>query len=113
MTAKHLLPLAVVALLAGGVLGTTARADQAAGLSDAALIAAAKISLAQAIVAAEQHSNGHAVGAGIDNQNGTVQFAVEVATGLGTQTVLVDPNTGSVTAVQAGSDQGSDGEHQD
>lgn len=82
--------------------------------SDAATMAAAKVSLSQAIITAEQHAKGKAFDAGVDNQNGTARISVEVAGSQGVQTVLIDPATGAVVGTHAGGeDQEGQGEHED
>ena len=82
--------------------------------SDAATMAAAKVSLAQAITTAEQHAGGKAFDAGVDNQNGKARISVEVAGGQGVRTVLIDPATGAVVGTHAGGeDQEGEGGHED
>ncbi|MBU6497821.1 MAG: hypothetical protein KGJ41_10095 [Rhodospirillales bacterium] len=105
MTARKLAPFALAALLAlgatGGVALANARNDEG---NDAASLANAKVSLVQAIAIAEQQAGGHAVGAGVNNENGRVSIAVDVAAANGVRTVLIDPATGQVAADHAGGD---------
>ena len=104
-------------LLAGAFvigLAGTARAESNEDRSDAAALAAAKVSLSQAIATAEQSAGGKAIGADVDNQNGVARIAVEVAGGQGVRTVLIDPQTGKVVATRVtGAEHEEDGEHAD
>ena len=100
------LPWLLVGALAIGLAGT-ARADSSEDRSDAAVLAAAKVSLGQAIAIAERRAGGRAIGAEVDNGNGAARIAVEVASAQGVRTVLIDPQTGHVIAIRA-----TRGEHQ-
>lgn len=101
MNRKMLAPLAFAAILSAGAAGSAviAHAGEAEG-SDAAALANAKITLGQAIAAAEQRVGGKAIDAGVENQNGTVSIAVDVAGKQGVKTVLFDPATGQITATR-------------
>jgi uncharacterized membrane protein YkoI len=103
MTKKYIIPVALVALVASGAAGGLAFAkERGDATSDLAAMANAKVTLQQAITTAEQQAGGKAVGAGVDNENGTVRIAVEVASAQGMKTVLVDPQNGQVTATHTG-----------
>jgi uncharacterized membrane protein YkoI len=105
MNARKFVPLALAAILATSAAGSAALAKERNDEGrDAAALANAKVSLAQAIATAEQQAGGKAVGAGVDNENGTVRIAVEVADGQGVKTVLVDPLSGQVTGTHSGGD---------
>ncbi len=106
MNTKRLAPLALVAMFGVAAAGGTAFAGENSKeeAQDAALLASAKISLSQAITAAEQQYGGKAIGAGIDNANGHLSITVDVAKGQSVQTVLVDPQTGKVTGTQQAGD---------
>ena len=106
MRSRIWLPLAMVAMLGTVTAGGTAFAAETGQEEgkDAALLANAKVSLSQAISAAEQSAGGRAIGAGVDNENGKVSISVDVAKGQGVQTVLVDPQTGQVTGTKASGD---------
>lgn len=114
MKVRKLAPIALAALLAigatGGIALANGRNDEG---NDAAALANAKVSLVQAIATAEQQVGGRAVGAGVDNENGRVTIAVEVAAKDGVRTVLIDPATGKVTATRAGGDHESNTEESD
>ena len=69
--------------------------------NDAALLSNAKISLTQAIAAAEQHAQGKAVRAELEDENGTLVYGVEVASGTRTTDVKVDINNGKILSAQA------------
>lgn len=112
MNMKKLAPLAFAVVLATGVASTAAFANgEKEDANDAAALANAKITLSQAIATAEQQTGGKAIGAGVDNENGIVSIAVDVAGSQGVKTVLVDPQTGRITATKAGGN--GDGEETD
>ena len=69
--------------------------------NDAALLSQAKISLTQAIAAAEQHAQGKAVRAELEDENGTLVYGVEVTSGTRATDVKVDINNGRILSAQA------------
>lgn len=75
---------------------------------DTAALATMKVTLPQAIATAEQQVGGQAVGADVSQERGTVRIAVEVAGPQGVKTVLVDAQTGQVTATHSGGQDGED-----
>jgi hypothetical protein len=95
----RVLPWLLAGALAVGLAGT-ARAASHEDRSDAAVMAAAKVSLGQAIGIAEHSAGGRAIGAEVDNGNGAARIAVEVASNQGVRTVLIDPQTGNVLATR-------------
>jgi len=109
-TTRRFRPRIALPALAGVLvlgLASAALAKENQDQSDAATMAAAKVSLSQAIATAEQHAKGKAFDAGVDNQNGKARISVEVAGSQGVQTVLIDPATGAVVGTHAGGeDQG-------
>lgn len=106
-------PVALGLLLtlgAGGVAFAADHQDQ----SEARIMQAAKVSLAQAVMTAEHQTGGKAFDAGVNNESGRPRIAVTVAGATGVQTVLIDPATGAVTGTHAGSDDHEQGgEHED
>ena len=105
MKSRRLAPIALAALLALGATGGIALAnDHHNEGNDAAALANAKVTLVQAIATAELQAGGRAVGAGVDNENGRVTIAVEIAAKDGVRTVLIDPATGQVAATRTGGD---------
>jgi uncharacterized membrane protein YkoI len=111
MNTKRIVILVAAGLIATGAGGSLAYAEEHGDHSGAQAVANSRISLSQAIATAEQQAGGKAVGAGVDNENGTVRIAVDVASGQGVKTVLVDPQTGQVTGTKAGEDH--EGEEND
>lgn len=106
MNKKRILPFTLAALIAGSAVGGAALAKESGHADpDMQAIAKAKVSLQQAIATAEQQTSGRAVSADLDEQNGVPRIEVEVAGPQGIKTVLVDAETGRVTATHAG-DQG-------
>jgi uncharacterized membrane protein YkoI len=94
-----------------GVLGVTALGASLAfaGVNganegqenDAALLSKAKISLTQAIAAAEGHVHGKAMRAELEDENGTLVYGVEVTNGTQTTDIKVDINDGRILSAQA------------
>lgn len=87
--------------------------EQKNGQDDAAefsRLGSAKLTLADAIGAAEQNVGGQAVNAGLEGGKGPTIFEVEVMTADGSKTVSVDGLSGAVSAV---ADKQDDGEGED
>ena len=77
-------------------------------------LAQARISLAQAVVTAEQHVGGRASRAELQNENGRLVYGVEVADTVRTIDVKVDAANGSIVSVQADqADQESEGRQEE
>ncbi len=76
------------------------------------LFSQAKISLSEAIKAAEQKTGGKAMEADINDESSTVQFEIEVIKDGKVHNVLVDGKTGNVLKVSLGdeSDQSTENE---
>lgn len=98
------------ALLAGGlgVAAASTSAQQANGEDDLN-IAQTKITLIQAVTAAEQKVGGRAAHAELNDENGKLVFGVEVVNGQQATDVKVDAMSGQVLSAQA--DQ-ADAEHE-
>lgn len=73
---------------------------------EARVLAGARISLAQAVQAAEARTGMKASEAGIDDEGGQPLFEVTVGQGQQEQTVLVDTQTGQVAQVRADTEEG-------
>ena len=119
MTNKHVSAvfaalLAVGGLAAGGIAASEAAfaATEVNGQDkqDTAALAGMKITLQQAIAAAEQQSGGRAVSADVSLENGATRVAVEVTGPQGAKTLLVDGQTAQVTAAPPG-ENSHDGEN--
>lgn len=111
MNTERIVPLALAALLAAGAVGGVARAedrDRNEDRRDAAALAGMKVTLQQAIATAEQQAGGRAVGADVSREQGATRIAVEIAGPQGVKTVLVDAQTGQVTAAHDGGRDGED-----
>ncbi len=107
---------AAVALAAGvgGMSGVAFSKGAEAGADEAAIMANAKVTMAQAIATAKSQSGGKAVGSGIENQDGVVAWEVDVLKDGKTNKVLVDTQTGQITkTVVADSEQKEGGEAND
>ena len=100
MTRTKLLTLATASIIAAGTLGVagtaSARDNHDGRTNEAAIVANAKVTMIQAITAAEQQTGGKAVGTGIEDQDGTVFLEVQVLKDGQRQKVLVDPQNGQV-----------------
>jgi uncharacterized membrane protein YkoI len=116
MDVKRIALFALVGLLAVGAAGGTAHAegrDHKQDGRDTAALAGMKVTLAQAIVTAEQQAGGRAVGADLLQEKGVTRIAVEVAGAQGVRTVIVDAQTDQVTAANTGSQDSEDNEDND
>lgn len=69
--------------------------------NDALALSKAKISLTQAIAAAESHVQGRAVRAELEDENGALVYGVEVVKGAQAMDIKVDSNSGQVLSAQA------------
>lgn len=69
--------------------------------NDAAVLAQTKISLTQAIATAEQHVQGKAVRAELEEENGTFVYGVEIVKGTQVTDVKVNSDDGRVLSAQA------------
>ena len=101
-TLKTYLPIMFVlglAMAGGAALAKPSEASE----NDAVLgLAAAKITLVQAIAAAESHVNGRATSAELESEGGTVLFEVEVVDSSdAVYDVVVDAGTGEVLSSKA------------
>ena len=105
MFRSKIIPVLVAAVV--GLGGTAAvfaanGSNQNRAQQEATAIQNAKISLVQAITAAEQYTGGKAIDSGIENQNGKViAYEVKVVKDNTVQEVLVDLGTGQVMKVTA------------
>jgi uncharacterized membrane protein YkoI len=109
MNRSNKLSAALIAVAAATAAGL-ALAKQAAPENDAlADLAKAKITLPQAIAAAESHVGGRATRAELDRQRGTVVFEVEVAADDGKVfEVVVDATDGHVRSSREDRADGKD-----
>jgi uncharacterized membrane protein YkoI len=118
MLRTKIVPIAMVAVLAAGsVAGIASAANNKAGgenesAQERAALINAKTSIAQAIAAAEQQTGGKAIDAGLENENGAMAIAVEVAKDNTVQKVLVDLQTGKVLKVVVADSDHEDGENE-
>ena len=119
---------AYTAIAAAAVLTTTAAAwaatapaagpDSAAATNDAMAVANNKVSLTQAIAAAEQHANGKASKAEYEQTKAGWAYDVEVISGAKVFDVKVDATQGTVISsaedqIDRGEDREARGEHRD
>jgi uncharacterized membrane protein YkoI len=101
MNIKPIVPFSLAALLAVGVAHAKDR-DHEQEARDTAALATMKVTLQQAIGTAEQQTGSRAMGADVSQERGATRIAVEVAGPQGVKTVLVDAQTGQVTATHDG-----------
>lgn len=78
---------------------------------DNATLAKANVALDQAITAAEQHTQGKAVQAELEDENGKLVYEVEVMKGATAMDVKIDATTGAVLSAKPDKpdDQGKNG----
>ncbi len=99
MIRRTLLTATLAGVIASGAIGGSIAAyarNNEQATNEAAIMANAKITMAQAIAPAEQQVGGRAVGTGIEDQDGTVYFEVQVVKDGARQKVLVDPQSGKI-----------------
>lgn len=102
----------VLAALAATAIGSAYAAESAG--NDALAVSGAKISLTQAVAAAEQHVGGQASQAEYERENGQWVFDVEVIKGQSVMDVKVDPTSGQVIAsAEDKADHGNDHDKDD
>jgi uncharacterized membrane protein YkoI len=103
--------------LASGAIGGSVAAyakNRDAPTDEAAVMANAKVSMAEAMATAEQAVGGKAVGSGIEDQDGTVYLEVQVLKGGTRHKVLIDPQSGKVVkTVTADNEQNENGHEGD
>jgi uncharacterized membrane protein YkoI len=116
MFRSKLMPMAMASMLAISAVGAGVAAAKSKEIGEQNEISAvlnAKTSLAQAIAAAEQHTGGKAVGAGIQDQDGALAYEIEIANGDTVQQVLVELDSGKVIKVMASETNRKEGHEQD
>lgn len=109
MSPKTTIPLVLAAVVAfGGVSGLAYANEKSEGHESAQELAAlqsAKISLTDAIATAQKEvADGKVVDAGVENENGTISYAVEIEKNGTVQKVQIDLATGKVLKVAADTD---------
>ena len=117
MDHKKLAAAVLIGAVAAGALGPVgtayARSERDRASNEAANIANAKITMAQAIAAAENQVGGKAVETGIEDENGTLAFEVEVLKDGQRHTVLVDPQSGEVVKTLSDNEDNESGSQSD
>lgn len=93
---NHKIYRVALATLATTAIGSAYAAESAE--NDALAITGAKISLTQAVAAAEQYVGGKASKAEYEHEKGQSMFEVEVVKGKSVMDVRVDPMSGQVIA---------------
>ena len=110
---KFLTTLLATVVVAGTAVSLAQASDsKEKDAKELQLFSQAKISLTEAIKAAEQKTGGKAMEAEIDDESGAVQFEIEVAKDDKIHKVMVDGKTGNVLKVSLDdeSDEGSENE---
>lgn len=113
---KKIMSMAVAASLAvSGLAGLAYAGNSSDEMQEIQLLNQAKVSLADAIRAAETMVGGKAVEASLDDESKTIQFEIEVLKGHQIHQVMVDGKTGSVVKVSMDDeeDEGKDDEKDD
>lgn len=114
MIRKKLLRAAFAGMMAFSAIGLpiAAYAHSERATDEAAIMANAKVTMAQAMATAEQQVGGKAVGTGIEDQDGTVYFEVQVLKDGKRQKVLVDPQTGKVVKTVTADNEHNENGHE-
>jgi uncharacterized membrane protein YkoI len=79
---------------------------------DLAAFAQSRITLSEAIAAAERQTGGKAIEAGVEKEGTTVAFEVKVASNNAVQKVMVDAQNGKILKVGPSADD-RDGDHEE
>jgi uncharacterized membrane protein YkoI len=111
MNRTRLFTLVTVSVLTTGALGMAVAAyakDNERRTNAAAIIANAKVTMAQAIAMAEQRTGGKAIGTGIEDENGTVLLEVQVIKDNQKHSVLIDPDSGQVVKIELDDEEDDD-----
>ena len=98
---RNLVSMLVAAAVLAGTAGLAVAAGTAGHGEDDPAIGQAKVSLTQAVAAAEQKVGGKVAHASFENENGRPVFGVEVVNGGQATDVKVDAMTGQVLSAQA------------
>lgn len=106
---RKLLTMTLGAALVASGLGVAMASPKGGNGEDDANIGQAKITLTQAIAAAEQKAGGRAAHAELNDENGKLVYGVEVVSGTQATDVKVDAMSGQVISARA--DQ-ADAEHE-
>lgn len=114
MTAKRMVLAAVAALgLAGGAALVSAHQVEDEDAQERAALQAAKITLSEAIAAAEKEvPGGKVIEAEVDVENGVAGYFIEIEKD-GVQTVLVDMQTGQASKIAEADDDDDDEDEDD
>jgi uncharacterized membrane protein YkoI len=95
-----------------GLVGVAMAKENESKTNEMAIMANAKVTMAQAIATAESQVGGKAVGAGIEDQNGAVAFEVEVLKDGQKHRVLVDTQSGQVVKTAMADDEQNENGHE-
>lgn len=96
---------------AGGLKAAVSQTVEGSGGADAsdareqAIVNGARVSLGQAVAAAEANTGLKATEAGVDDEGAGALYEVSVSDGAVEKTVLVDTQTGRVTSVAADAEE--------
>jgi uncharacterized membrane protein YkoI len=107
MSRSRIIPLVLAATVALGAAtaGSMALAGERerghGGAAEIQAIGAMRVTLPQAIAAAEQATGGRAIDAGVESENGRLTLKVEVLKGAERQEVTINPETGAVMHIGA------------
>lgn len=106
---KFMMPLLATVIMVSTAVNVAQASDsKEKDAKELQLFSQAKISLSEAIKAAEQKVGGKAMEAEIDDEASSVQFEIEVVKEGKVHNVLVDGNTGKVLKVSL-SDESNEG----
>lgn len=113
MSPKSTISLVVAAVVALGGIAGLAYAKEGGedheSRKELAALQSAKISLTDAIATAQKEvADGKVIDAGLENENGTMSYAVEIEKNGTVQKVQVDLQTGKVLKVAANKDDEED-----
>jgi len=110
---KFMMPLLATVIMVSTAVNVAQASDsKEKDAKELQLFSQAKISLSEAIKAAEQKVGGKAMEAEIDDEASSVQFEIEVVKEGKVHNVLVDGNTGKVLKVSLSDESNEDAENE-
>jgi uncharacterized membrane protein YkoI len=111
MFSTNTMPAALAAVAIFGAIPAVAAEHEREDQAEIAAVQNAKVSLIDAIRAAEQRVSGKAIGAGLDDNDGKLRYEVRVLKEDSVYKVMVDAQSGEVAADQARRDDNEEREH--
>jgi len=100
MFERKIIPLAVAAVVLLGTAGAVFARDENDDQQEAAAVQSATISLAQAVDAAQKHTGGYAIAAGMEKTKGGYRYEVRTVAKQHVTQNVIDSSTGAVITTE-------------